>query len=50
MGQIVEQHGEGFQTSGSYNYTVNTANYAAGTYFYTMTVNGASFTKKMMVK
>jgi len=49
MGQRVRLLMDKHLNQGSYNVSLNTSNLPAGTYFYTMMVDGRSYSKKMLV-
>lgn len=50
MGQRVMEINKGMLTSGKHNISINTSNLASGIYFYTVTANNNSITKKMVIE
>jgi hypothetical protein len=48
-GKVIYSENMGNKGAGSYSVNVNTADYAAGIYYYTMTAGADKITKKMMV-
>jgi len=48
-GQLVETVDQGQQIAGAHQVELNTANYAAGVYFYTLNVDGVKVTKRMVI-
>lgn len=50
MGQRVMEINKGMLTSGKHNISINTSNLSSGIYFYTVTANNNSVTKKMVVE
>lgn len=48
-GKLVYSSNEGEKASGVHKIQMNSEGFAAGVYYYTMTVNGAKMTKKMVV-
>lgn len=48
-GQLVETVNQGQQAAGQHQIDLNTANYAAGVYFYTLNVDGVKVTKRMVI-
>jgi hypothetical protein len=48
-GQLIESVDQGSRTAGQHSIDLNTANYAAGVYFYTLNVDGVKVTKKMVI-
>jgi len=50
MGQRVMEINKGMLTSGKHNISINTSNLSSGIYFYTVTANNNSVTKKMVIE
>jgi hypothetical protein len=50
MGQTVMSMDKGMVNSGAQSYTIDCSGLTAGIYFYTVKINGESFTHKMIVK
>lgn len=48
-GQLVTSVDQGTQAAGQHTIDLNTANYGAGVYFYTLNVDGVKVTKKMVI-
>ncbi len=48
-GQLIESVDQGSRAAGQHTIDLNTANYAAGVYFYTLNVDGVKVTKKMVI-
>ncbi len=48
-GQLVQTVDQGNRAAGAHQVELNTANYAAGVYFYTLNVDGMKVTKKMVI-
>ncbi len=49
MGRVVKSISQGSKAPGEYTYDLSTSDLAAGTYFYSMNVNGSVQTKKLVV-
>jgi hypothetical protein len=50
MGQQVISMDKGLVAAGAHQYTIDTHQLSAGVYFYTVKINGESYTKKMIVE
>ncbi|MGQ9845913.1 MAG: T9SS type A sorting domain-containing protein [Bacteroidales bacterium] len=50
MGQRVMEINKGMLTSGKHNISINTSSLSSGIYFYTVTANNNSITKKMVIE
>lgn len=50
MGQRVMEINKGMLTSGKHNISINTSSLSSGIYFYTVTANNNSVTKKMVIE
>lgn len=48
-GQLIESIDQGSRAAGQHTIDLNTMNYAAGVYFYTLNVDGVKVTKKMVI-
>jgi flagellar hook assembly protein FlgD len=48
-GQLVETVDQGTQMAGRHQIDLNTANYAAGVYYYSLNVDGVKVTRRMVV-
>lgn len=48
-GQLIESVDQGSRAAGQHSIDLNTTNYAAGVYFYTLNVDGVKVTKKMVI-
>ena len=48
-GQLIETADQGNQAAGQHQIELNTSNYAAGVYFYTLNVDGVKVTKRMVI-
>jgi Secretion system C-terminal sorting domain len=50
LGNVVYAEDKGTLNAGTYSFDLNTKNYAAGVYFYSLKVNEQSTTKKLMIE
>jgi hypothetical protein len=48
-GQLIESVDQGTQLAGQHQIDLNTTNYSAGVYFYTLNVDGVKVTKRMVI-
>ena len=48
-GKIMQQYNNGYQEKGDHNLVLDLSTYKPGTYYYTLTVNNQSQTKKMVI-